>query len=101
MILRGVVRDYESKSPIAADIELVDNETNKVIAEFTSDSKSGRYLVSLPGGKNYGIAVKATDYLFHSENFDVKQDASYKEVELNIDRSEEHTSELQSRPHLV
>src|SRR5690554_722217 len=85
MILRGVVRDDESKSPIAADIELVDNETNKVIAEFTSDSKSGRYLVSLPGGKNYGIAVKATDYLFHSENFDVKQDASYKEVELNID----------------
>lgn len=85
MILKGIVRDDESKQPIQANIELVDNETNQVIAEFTSDSKSGRYLVSLPGGKNYGIAVKAKDYLFHSENFDVKQDASYKEVEVNID----------------
>ncbi|HZH86042.1 MAG TPA: OmpA family protein [Brumimicrobium sp.] len=85
MILKGIVRDDETKIPLQANIELVDNETNEVIAEFTSDSKSGRYLVSLPGGKNYGIAVKAKDYLFHSENFDVKQDASYKEVEINID----------------
>ncbi|PKR81481.1 hypothetical protein CW751_05365 [Brumimicrobium salinarum] len=85
MILKGKVRDDETKNPLQAEIELVDNETNEVIAEFTSDSKTGRYLVSLPGGKNYGIAVKAKDYLFHSENFDVKQDASYKEVEVNID----------------
>ncbi|RYM35936.1 hypothetical protein ERX46_02780 [Brumimicrobium glaciale] len=85
MILKGIVRDDETKKPLLASIELVDNETNQVIAEFTSDSESGRYLVSLPGGKNYGIAVKAKDYLFHSENFDVKQDASYKEVEIKID----------------
>ena len=85
MILKGVIRDDETKVPLQANIELVDNETNEVIAEFTSDSRSGRYLVSLPGGKNYGIAVKAKDYLFHSENFDVNQDASYKEVEINID----------------
>src|SRR5690554_286182 len=85
MILKGVVRDEKTKEFIQADIELVDNETNEVIAEFKSDGKTGRYLVSLPAGKNYGIAVKAKDYLFHSENFDVKADASYKEIEVNID----------------
>lgn len=84
-ILKGIVRDDKTKEPLKAEIELVDNETNEVIAEFNSDAKTGRYLVSLPGGKNYGIAVKAEGYLFHSENFDVTQDADYKEVEKIID----------------
>jgi len=85
MILKGIVRDDETKEPLEAEIELVDNDLNEVVASFQSDGESGRYLVSLPGGKNYGIAVKAEGYLFHSENFDVQQDASYKEVEKIID----------------
>ena len=84
-ILKGIVRDDKTKEPLKAQIELVDNETNEIIAEFSSDAKNGRYLVSLPGGKNYGIAVKAEGYLFHSENFDVTQDSDYKEVEKIID----------------
>lgn len=84
MILRGVIRDEESKLPIQANIELIDNETNTIIGEFTSDSKTGRYLVSIPAGKNYGIVVKRKDYLFHSENFDMKKNSGFKEVELNI-----------------
>lgn len=84
-ILKGVIRDDETKDPLEASIELVDNETNEVIAEFKSNEKNGRFLVSLPAGKNYGIAVKADDYLFHSENFDVTQDSDYQEVEKNID----------------
>lgn len=84
-ILKGIVRDDKTKEPLKSSIELVDNETNEVIAEFTSDGKTGRFLVSLPGGKNYGIAVKADGYLFHSENFNVQQNESYKEVEKNID----------------
>lgn len=83
-ILKGVVSDEETKQPLKANIELVDNETKEIIAEFSSDAKSGRYLVSLPGGKNYGIAVKTAGYLFHSENFDVKKSDGYKEVVKNI-----------------
>lgn len=85
MLLKGIIRDEETKNPLKASIELVDNETGEMIAYFSSDSKSGRYLVSLPGGKNYGIAVKADGYLFHSENFDVKSSSGYKEVVKNID----------------
>ena len=84
-ILKGVVRDDKTKAPLEANIELIDNELNKVIAEFKSDAKTGKFLVSLPGGKNYGIAVKADGYLFHSENFDVQQDSDYKEVNKIID----------------
>lgn len=84
LILKGVVRDAETEQPLKAQIELVDNELNKVIANFTSDTKNGKYLVALPGGKNYGIAVKAPGYLFHSENFDIKNANGYKEVVKNI-----------------
>ena len=40
--------------------------------------------MSLPAGKNYGIAVKKTDYLFHSENFDIPNTAAYQEVVKDV-----------------
>lgn len=84
-ILKGVISDYLTKDLLEAQIEIVDNEANKVIATFTSNSKTGRYLVSLPAGKNYGIAVKKDEYLFHSENFDIPNTAAFQEVEKNIE----------------
>ncbi|MFN3918544.1 MAG: OmpA family protein [Flavobacteriales bacterium] len=87
-ILKGMVRDAKSLKPLEASIELVDNDDNLTIAEFKSDATSGKYLVSLPGGKNYGIAVKADGYLFHSENFDIPKDANYQEFvkDINLKR---------------
>ena len=84
-ILKGVIRDAKTQKPLKARIDLIDNEKNEVIAQFSSNASNGRYLVSLPAGKNYGISVNAEDYLFHSENFEVKEDAQYLEVEKNID----------------
>jgi hypothetical protein len=70
-LVKGQVTDALSGHPIEAIIDLVDNETSEVIATFESNSISGKYIVSLPSGKNYGISVRAEDYLFHSENFDI------------------------------
>lgn len=84
-LLKGVIRDAETKKPLEAEIEIVDNELNQVIANFKSNSASGKYLVSLPAGKNYGIAVKRDDYLFHSENFDIPEKAAFQEVDKDID----------------
>lgn len=84
-ILKGVITDFLSKAPLEASIEIVDNAANQVIATFKSNSKTGRYLVSLPAGKNYGIAVKKDGYLFHSENFDIPTTAAFQEVEKNIE----------------
>jgi outer membrane protein OmpA-like peptidoglycan-associated protein/tetratricopeptide (TPR) repeat protein len=84
-ILKGVITDYLTKVVLEADIEIVDNQANKVIATFKSNSKTGKYLVSLPAGKNYGIAVKKDGYLFHSENFDIPNTAAFQEVEKNIE----------------
>jgi outer membrane protein OmpA-like peptidoglycan-associated protein len=83
-ILKGTVTDADSKQPIEATIELVDNTLNQSIASFRSNSQSGRYLVSLPSGVNYGIVVRKEGYLFHSENFDLPQGAAYSEVVKDI-----------------
>ena len=84
-ILKGVISDYLSKEVLEAEIEIVDNQENKVIATFKSNSASGKYLVSLPAGKNYGIAVKKDGYLFHSENFDIPNTAAFQTVEKKIE----------------
>lgn len=84
-LLKGVISDALTKELLEADIEIVDNSANKVIATFKSNSKTGKYLVSLPAGKNYGIAVKKEGYLFHSENFDIPKTAAYQVVEKDIE----------------
>ena len=83
-LLKGTVKDGDILIPLGAEIEIVDNEINKVIFTSKCNSKTGKYLVSLPSGKNYGIAAKADGYLFHSENFNIPDTAAYQEIEKNI-----------------
>ena len=83
-ILKGVISDAKTYNLLEATIELIDNTLNDVIATFKSNSTTGKYLVSLPSGKNYGIAVKKDGYLFLSENFDLKASEEFQEVEKNI-----------------
>jgi len=84
-ILKGVVRDIKTLKPVGASIELIDIEENKTLAIFESNETTGKYLVSLPSGKNYGLIVREEGYLFHSENFNIPKTAAYQEVEKNID----------------
>lgn len=84
-ILKGVVRDAETLQPVGADLELIDVEENKTLATFEANASTGKYLVSLPSGKNYGLIVREEGYLFHSENFNIPETAAYQEVVKNID----------------
>ena len=83
-VLKGTITDDNTKKPLEATIELIDNAKNEVIASFKSNSSTGKYLVTLPAGKNYGIAVKAENYLFHSENFDIPANNGYLEVTKDV-----------------
>jgi outer membrane protein OmpA-like peptidoglycan-associated protein/tetratricopeptide (TPR) repeat protein len=84
-ILKGVVRDEKSQKPLEATIEMIDNEKNEILATFKSNSSTGKYLVTLPSGKNYGIAVKVQGYLFHSENFLLPAAAEFQEFVLDFE----------------
>lgn len=83
-ILKGVISDEKTEKPLESTIELIDNDKNTVLAVFKSNSSTGKYLVTLPSGKNYGIAVKRDGYLFHSENFNLPEAAEFQEFNLDV-----------------
>lgn len=84
-ILKGIVRDSITREPLGSEIEIYDNEKNEVFAILESNSSTGKYLLSLPSGRNYGIRVQATDYLFHSENVNIPKNKGYLEINKDID----------------
>ena len=83
-ILKGVVSDAKTHQPLESSIDLIDNDKNVVLATFKSNSSTGKYLVTLPSGKNYGIAVKRDGYLFHSENFNIPDNAAFQEFTKDV-----------------
>ncbi len=83
-IVKGTISDEKTGKFLEADIELDDLEKNINLAVFNSNSSSGKYLISLPSGKNYGITIRAKGYLFHSENFNLPKAADYQELTLDF-----------------
>lgn len=83
-ILKGVVTDAKSNAPLDASIKVIDNDKNQVVATFHSNSATGRYLVSLPSGRNYGIVVEHPDYLFKSVNVNIPEASGYQEITKDI-----------------
>lgn len=84
-VFKGITIDAISRKAVEASIELTDNTSGSVIETFTTNSASGKFLISLEAGKNYGIAVKAPGYLFHSENFDVKEPTGFNMINKTIE----------------
>lgn len=84
-LFKGVVKDAKTGKPVFAGIEITDNDLDKVIAAFTTNSQTGSYMVALPSGKNYGLVVKAKNYLFYSENIDIRNHTEYQEIYKDIE----------------
>jgi len=84
-VFKGKVLDIITKQSVAANITITDNSTRKEYIQLNSNSSSGKFLISLPSGKNYGIAVSAEGYLFHSENFDIPKGEAYNLVNKDIE----------------
>jgi outer membrane protein OmpA-like peptidoglycan-associated protein len=83
-LLKGTITDEETGKPIEAVLEITNNDKNELISKLNSNSETGKYLVTLPSGKNYGISVNAAGYMFHSENFNISDTAAYIEIVKDI-----------------
>jgi outer membrane protein OmpA-like peptidoglycan-associated protein len=70
-VFKGNTIDLLNAQPVAATIDITDNASGKITESVNTNSATGKFLITLPSGKNYGITVKANNYLFHSENFDL------------------------------
>jgi outer membrane protein OmpA-like peptidoglycan-associated protein len=84
-VFKGITVDAMTKKPVEAEIEITDNVSGKVIETFKTNSATGKFIITLNSGKNYGIAVKAAGYLFHSENFDIPNGAADNLVNKTIE----------------
>ena len=84
-VFKGNVLDAITKKPVKAAIEIILNETGRVYTSFFSNSATGKFLLSLPAGNNYGISVSAEGYLFHSENFDLPKGDGFNSVIKDVE----------------
>ncbi|MDF1672581.1 MAG: OmpA family protein, partial [Vicingaceae bacterium] len=83
-LLKGTVTDRKTGEPLFSKVEIYDNTEDKLVGTFESNSATGKFMVSLPAGKDYGISVKSKGYLFYSENFNIPDDAAFQVVEKHI-----------------
>lgn len=84
VLFKGILKDKETLKLLGGKVNITDNKAGKEIFEADVNAADGTFLVSLPSGRNYGIAVESEGYLFHSENFDLIIPEGYKEVEKII-----------------
>lgn len=83
-LLKGTVTDAETSQTLAARLVLVDNEKNDTLGVFETDEQTGKYLITLPAGKNYGISAVREGYLFTSQNFTIPLLDGYHEVTQDL-----------------
>ncbi len=83
--VKGIVRDRETKSPLAASVELINLETNTVESLVESDSVSGQYLIVLTQGADYALYVNKVGYLFRSLNFNYSEVEQFEPIVIDVD----------------
>ena len=72
ILMRGFINDSQDQRPIIAKIELIDRESNQVIATSISDS-TGNYTIHVPQSKLYGVDIVARGYLLYLDVVDLTQ----------------------------
>ncbi len=82
--VKGVVSDKLSFKKLEAHLELIDLETGKLMIESYSSQYTGEFLLCIPSGKDYALNVNKDGYLFHSENFSLKNYTSIEPFQLDI-----------------
>jgi outer membrane protein OmpA-like peptidoglycan-associated protein len=83
-LLKGIIKDDATGKPTEASITITDNATKEIVAKYHSNSETGEYIIALPAGKNYGVAIEKEGHLFYSENVTLSNTASFKEYKQDI-----------------
>ena len=73
--VQGVITDAKTRKPIKAEIELVDLQSGRSYKSSHSDT-DGNYMLCLPTDAEYALTVSKKNYLFYSENIQLKQEGS-------------------------
>lgn len=83
-IVKGFIFDKFSNKPIDAQIVWENLDANQILGSLNSDPENGKYLITLPFGKNYGLYVSKQGYYPTSQNFDLSRISKSKTFEYNF-----------------
>ena len=70
--VKGQVFDNKTKKGLPSAVELIDLSSKQTLSRVQTD-EHGRYLITLPIGKDYAFNVNRPGYLFYSDNFSLSQ----------------------------
>ncbi len=79
----GQVFDKKTTKGLPSVIELIELSTKQLISKVQTD-EDGKYLVTLPLGKDYAFNVNRKGYLFYSDNFLLSNNPPDSSYEKNI-----------------
>jgi outer membrane protein OmpA-like peptidoglycan-associated protein/tetratricopeptide (TPR) repeat protein len=82
--VKGIIRDRQTKKPLAANVELIniDNDVRESLVK--SDSITGSYLIVLTQGADYALYVNKKEYLFESKNFNYSEVKDFNPITLDV-----------------
>lgn len=69
---KGRIVDKKTNLPLVANVNLTRLRDGVTETTVASAEWSGQYLVCLPSGEDYALNVRKPGYMFHSENFALK-----------------------------
>lgn len=82
-MLKGKVTD-ERGNPVGAAITIKNKSTGETIGTYESNSSTGKYLISLPSGKNYLIEAASEGFITYHDSLDIVYKNEYQELNKNI-----------------
>lgn len=80
----GEVYDDKSFKKLEAKFELIDLESGETVVSAYSDALKGTFLVALAADRDYALYVSREGYIFHSENFSLKNHEDVMPYQLDI-----------------
>jgi outer membrane protein OmpA-like peptidoglycan-associated protein len=84
-VLEGEITSIFGGVPANTVITVTDVETGDIVGTYVPNSKTGRYVIVLPPGKNYSISYEADDYLYQSDNINIVDSMAYQEIDRPVE----------------
>src|SRR5690606_31274853 len=84
IVLKGNIFAKEDSLPVGTMIQVIDLETDELVSVFNSNSASGKYIVLLEPGKNYGLYIEQPGFLPYSDHVYVPEKDEFYEVEKDM-----------------
>lgn len=84
VLVSGIVYNAKTKQPIGANIEYENLADGKNAGIAVSNPSTGEYRIVLPYGLNYGFSAYSDKFISVSDNLDLTQIASYKEIQRDL-----------------